>query len=333
MYNIEEEQEIARAVASKVNSGFSDVGMASGESFFEVQKAYTNTLQQRALRFLKELDKKIDSLSNQEVANLLRVLLASGTVIESEEELEYWVAFLERVAMQRISNLNDQLASGNQNGLNDAKGMLALVDVLKLSYLKKQPQDKLSPEFAKWQEMMKNFSRTEQQIQQGLKNRKKSTRRSKHSQEENTSDDQARDRLISKMAAAGVPTQGPYWNDVLASYENATDKMDFVARWAVDEARRDEEKKQNDDTEKQKGTSAQKPQKQEKKPEKSDHEKIEELRMGKQQKNEEKIDSEFQNPGNAKAVKEFANQKLEKTGKEITEKDIARIKVKIAGGR
>lgn len=38
MYDLAEEQEIARAVASKVNAGFVDVGMAKGESLFLRQK-------------------------------------------------------------------------------------------------------------------------------------------------------------------------------------------------------------------------------------------------------------------------------------------------------
>lgn len=67
MYNLSEEQEIARAVAVKINAGFVDVGMARGESFFEAQKAYTNTLQQRALRFLKDLEQRIENIKGREV--------------------------------------------------------------------------------------------------------------------------------------------------------------------------------------------------------------------------------------------------------------------------
>lgn len=69
------------------------------------------------------------------------------------------------------------------------------------------------------------------------------------------------------------------------------------------------------------------------KQEKSDFQKITDLRMGKNQQNEEKINAEFQNPGNAKAAKEAADKKLERTGEAITDKDIAAIKTKMLGGR
>ena len=124
MYNLTEEQEIARAVASKVNTDFVDAGMVSGESFFEAQKAYNNTLKQRAIRFLKDLDKKIDALSNQEVADLLRVLLANGTIIENEEELEYYIALLERIALSRLTQLIEQINTDPNAQLPDQKGFL-----------------------------------------------------------------------------------------------------------------------------------------------------------------------------------------------------------------
>ena len=336
MYDLAEEQEIARAVASKVNAGFVDVGMAKGESFFEAQKAYHTILKQRAVRFLKDLDQKIETLSNQEVADLLRVLLAGGLIIESEEELEYWIAILEQIALQRVAKVMEQMADGNMQVPVDAKGIISLIEVLKIAHLKREPKDKNSPEFAKWQELMKHFNKAEKFVKQGARgqNQQKGSRRSKQSgsKQENSSDDNSRDELIGKMVAAGVPPYGPYWNDVLSGYESASDKADFTARWVVDEARRDaendnkKEQNQNERPEKEKTEP-------EKKPEKSDQEKIDELRMGKQQKNQEKIDEEFQNPGNAKIAKEAGDKKLEKTGQELTDKDIAAIKTKIIGGR
>ena len=334
MYNLSEEQEIARAVAMKVNANFTDAGLNKGESFFEAQKAYTDTLKQRAMRFLKDLDKKIDSLSNQEIADLLRVLIANGTVIESEEELEYYIALLERIALQRVAQAMEQFANGENARFSDSKGLLELIDALKMAHLRKQPKDKNSPEFLKWQEMMKNIEGAKKIVQQNSGKRRGQSRSGKRggkSREENSGDDQSRDELIGKMITAGVPPYGPYWNDVLADYEGAADKADFVAKWTVDEQRRDEEKKEQNQNERPE------PEKEktelEKKPEKSDQEKIDELRMGKQQQNEEKINQEFQNPGNIKAAREAADKKLEKTGQELTDKDIAAIKTKIIGGR
>ena len=55
--------------------------------------------------------------------------------------------------------------------------------------------------------------------------------------------------------------------------------------------------------------------------------------MGKQQQNEEKINQEFQNQGNAKIAMEAGDKKLDRTGQELTDKDIASIKTKIVSGR
>jgi len=324
----------------KVNANFADAGLDKGESFFEAQKAYNGTLKQRAMRFLKDLDKRLDSLSNQEIADLLRVLIANGTIIESEEELEYYISLLERIALQRVAQAMEQFANGENPQFSDSKGLLELIDALKMAHLRKQPKDKNSPEFLKWQEMMKNFDSAKKIVQQNSGQRRGQARGRRkgggRSQEENSGGDNTRDELIGKMINAGVPPYGPYWNDVLAGYEGATDKADFVAKWTVDEQRRDEEKKeqnQNERPENEKTDSEKEKTEPEKKPEKSDQEKIDELRMGKQQQNEEKINQEFQNPGNAKAAMEAADKKLERTGQELTDKDIAAIKTKIIGGR
>ncbi|MBQ7659354.1 MAG: hypothetical protein IJS26_01225 [Alphaproteobacteria bacterium] len=333
MYHLSEEQEIARAVALKVNAEFVAMGMTNGESFFEAQKAYNNTLKQRAIHFLKDLDKKIDSLSNQEIADLLRVLIANSTVIESEEELEYYISLLERIAMARVAQVMEKMATGENVQIPDFKGLLELIDALKKAHMRKQPKDRNSPEFLKWQEMMKNFDSAKKIVLQNSGQKRGGTRGGRQggggSKQENSSgDDKSRDELISKMVTAGVPPYGPYWNDVLSGFEGANDKADFVATWAVDEQRRDEEKKDQNQNERPKPEKEQ-----ETKHEKFDQEKIDDLRMGKRQQNEEKINAEFQNAGNAHAALEAADKKLEKTGQEITDKDIAAIKTKIIGGR
>ena len=189
-----------------------------------------------------------------------------------------------------------------------------------MAHLIKQPKDKKSPEFLKWQKMMQNFDQAKKIIKKNTKAKQpqRSSRQGGSREEQNSGDDKSRDELIGKMTSAGVPPYGPYWNDVLAGFEGSDNKADFVASWTVDEQRRDQEKERS---------------KSEKKPEKTDQEKIDELRMGQRQQNEEKIDSEFQNPGNIKAVREVADKKLEKTGQELTDKDISTIKTKMMGGR
>ena len=335
MYNLAEEQEIARAVAMKVNADFVDTGLNHGESFFEAQKAYNTTLKQRATRFLKDLDKKIDSLSNQEIADLLRVLIAGGLSIESDEELEYYISLLERIALQRVARAMEQFANDSNPQIGDLKGLMELIDALKMAHIRKQPKDRNSPEFLKWQEMMKNLDGAKKIVRQNSGASRRQQRRSRQgggdSKQENSSgDDKSRDELIGKMVTAGVPPYGPYWNDVLAGFEGAADKADFVAMWAVDEQRRDEEKKEQNQNERPAPEKEKEPKE---KPEKSDQEKIDELRMGKQQQNEEKVNQEFQNAGNAKAAMEAGNRKIEKTGQELTDKDIKMIKTQIIAGR
>lgn len=332
MYNLQEEQEIARAVAVKVSDDFTKAGMTNDESRVEASKAYHQTLKMRAIRFLKDLDQKLDSLSNQEIANLLRVLIAGGLNIETEEELEYYIALLERIAFQRLSNALALIQEQQTAAVYDIKGLISLVDALKLVHLKKQPKDRNSEAFKKWQKMLRKFEKTAKQLKkiQNKSQQFQRTRKQSSSNKESNSNEEnsARDQLIGKMLSAGVMPDDPYWNDVLAGFENASDKINFVASWTVDEARRDEEKKEQNQNEHPLPSKEK-----EKKPEKSDQEKIDELRMGKKQANEEKIDQSFQTAGAAQIAKEAAEKKLNKTGQQLTDKDIAAIKTKIISGR
>ena len=331
MYNLSEEQEIARAVAAKA---FVDPNFKGDEGFVRAGQAYTNTMTKRAVRYLKEIEQKIDLLSNQEVADLLKVLIAGGLVIETEEELEYWIALLEQIALKRVFNAMALLANDENASITDAKGLIAVFQSIQALHMRRQPKNRNSEEFNAWQKMQKNLQRAGKILKQrsqksknqaGLRRRKSGSKK-----ESNSNDDSTKDRLIGKMIDAGVPPYGPYWNDVLASFEAATDKADFVNSWVVDEKRRDEEtgnKKEQNKKEKPKN------EKEDKKPEKSDQQIIEELRMGRQQQNEEKINKEFQNPSNVKAAKDVANKKLDRTGEALTSKDIAEIKIKMIGGR
>ena len=52
------------------------------------QEKYNEVRKRHALEFLKKIEDRLSSLSNQAVADLLRILIALGLDIEDEEELE-----------------------------------------------------------------------------------------------------------------------------------------------------------------------------------------------------------------------------------------------------
>ena len=102
-YNEEEADNFAIALAQKVKLEFLNNGYTEAESQNHGQKKYEEVRRRHALEFLRKMEEKLDSLSNQTIAQLLRILIALGLDIEDEEELEYWINKLTHEALDRIA--------------------------------------------------------------------------------------------------------------------------------------------------------------------------------------------------------------------------------------
>lgn len=333
LYDINSEVEIAKAVAKKV--------MATSKNKQDAEKAYSETCVNRGVRFLQELDQKLEVLSNQEIADLLKMLLANGLNIENEEELEYWINLLETCAMLRLRQYFQALAQENPSefSIKELKEFQSLLQVVIGSKKRAASFCKDPEQLRNLQDLLALMHKAEKLLNKNIKQRQTEPHKTKKSQRsENKSETDTLGLLQSKMADAGIESGGVYWNEVIASYESSMDRTDFVNSWSADQSRVTEEKNafkklnEKDDSEKQKQQEYEENQRrknEEKENQKTDQN-IKREKESKQMQNLIMIKRGFENPKNQQAVNAAANKKLEKTGQTLTEKDIKMIKVKIA---
>lgn len=238
MYNYDEELNIAKAVAQK---SFETDGLPMEEALKKRHNIYHQTLQNRAVRFLQEMDQKLDSLQNQEIANLLKSLLASGLNIENEEELEYWITLLTNLAMARLSQFLSNQSVQNPSQQADIKNLLQSVIMV---YQHRRPSPDNVQQYAQWQTSLENMKKFEKILQKGIDRQKSphQPQRKNSNKNRNNSQESYRNSLQSKMSSAGVPSGGEYWNEVMSSFEASMDVASFVENWSADNARIDAEK-------------------------------------------------------------------------------------------
>lgn len=245
MYNLEEEVKIAHAVAQKA---FETDGLPFAEAVEKRNMVYNKTLQTRALRFLNEIKFKIDSLGNQDIANLLDVLLANGLAIESEEELDYWINFLTNLATLRI---NQVLNSGNasQTLTQNPEWANLLSSVIKV-YQHFPPSKNNPQQYNKWLGDLRKLQNISIFIQQNIKSQNRQTSRNKTNTKSRQNDNSGkmRDILQGKMSDANIQSGGEYWNEVMSSFESSMDQASFVENWYADGARINSERNAKDST-------------------------------------------------------------------------------------
>jgi len=315
LYNLEEEQNIARAVAKKIMQS-DDMSLPEKET--AAKQNYHQTLQKRALRFLKEMETILENLSNQEIANLLKVLLANGLEIESEEELEYWIARLEQQANLRLSAYL-QMSTGKTlqaNRFSDYTGMNSLLQsIIKLHYRRRPPAyDKEN--YRQWKKLLSQYHKVDKIIKKdrALARLNKRNRDRKRQSSSNTNSNTL-DILESKMLSAGVRPNGEYWNEVISNYQISSDHMAFVENWSADQAKIDAENKKDSQVY-----------------EKSPAEKTTTQKETAQIMNHIMAIRGFENPRNQKIAEEAGRKKTEKTGQALTYEDIKKIKGQIVNG-
>lgn len=254
--------------------------------------------------FLEQIRELLDKLTNQSIALLLLMLIELGMEFENEEELLYWLNVLERKALDRLQPyiLPGATISAKKT---DKSGLLALLFVLQ----KKNP----------------NQAKIYKQIEKKIVQQQKSTK----------SSDNSLAILQDKMSAAGVEQGGRYWNQVMGEYTMAMDKNGFVSHWSpnVSDIQQINELRGIDDDITQRKLQNQIKQQieQEQKLQKQrdwENDKVKQREFVRA-KNKELIEKEFSNAKNRKAV----TKAVEKKGKQLNEKEIKKIKVKMIGSK
>ncbi len=255
IYNAEEEKKFAAIAYNK------EVYAARKNGENEIQAAETartgkdKARRAYALDFLNRLEKKLSELSNQETADILRALIASGLPVETEEELEYWIEKLEHESLHRIAlyflsrenavknlQVNHRkkfLINVDDFTAGDITAFASMMSSVNRLIARRMPKDKGSPEYKRFLERKKFFKRVEKILKKDAKEKKQKEQRrqrSQNPQQRNRPPDYL-DMLKAKMLREGVIPGKKYWESVIDDFNQAENKGEFVSVWQKDEAR------------------------------------------------------------------------------------------------
>ena len=254
-YNTAEEQEIAVIMYNKEMHYLQKNGVDEKEAALAAQQKSDDVRRRYALEFLKKLEKKLSELSNQEIADILRALIASGLPIETEEELEYWIRRLERESLHRIAiyfvarneSADARTAKYKKKFLKnikdftveDIEALASMMTSINRIMDRKAPKDKNSEEYKRFWERKKFFKKVEQVLQEDAKEKQLEKRRARRNNPQVQQEEQPDylDLLKNKMLREGVAQGGKYWDSVIEDFNHADNKGEFVSLWQKDEAR------------------------------------------------------------------------------------------------
>lgn len=254
-YNTAEEQEIAAIMYNKEWHRLTQNAYDEQEVVSSAQQKSDEARRRYALEFLKKLEKKLSELSNQEIADILRALIASGLPIETEEELEYWIKRLERESLHRIAiyfvarneSADTRTAKYKKKFLKnikdftveDIEALASMMTSINRIIDRKAPKDKNSEEYKRFWERKKFFKKVEQILQKDAKEKQLEKRRERRNNPRVQQEEQPDylDLLKNKMLREGVSQGGKYWDSVIEDFNHADNKGEFVNLWQKDEVR------------------------------------------------------------------------------------------------
>lgn len=251
-YNLEEVTNFANMLAQEEKKTILLSGKNIEEAEKKAQQKFNEVSRRHAIEYLKNIDEKLDSLSNQTVANLLKALIAMGLSIEDDEELEYWINLLTQQTLDRIAmyfnqrdsaslwkqitsrprkiNILHQLKNYSTKEIEALSEMIQSLDKIIIAKTKNiNIAQKRSDILKKINKTLKNDLKIKNQENQRLhrqyRNRNKPT--------EEKSEDPS-DVLKNKMTAEGVEVNGRYWNYVISNFEASANKTEFAKHWTID---------------------------------------------------------------------------------------------------
>lgn len=236
-------------------------GLSSEEAQKIGQNKYNEVCKRYCLEFIKKIEEKLASLSNQTVANLLRMLIALGLDIEDEEELEYWINRLTQESLNRVAlyfNERDNISLYRQliskpdtskvlfNLQNySLKEIEALSSIIKSLSLLNDKNTKNEVSRLQRKEILKKIEKIlekdiQLKIQQQRSNRQTRGRGRGQGRSGGGGGGDPKDALISKMTTEGIESGGRYWNEILGEFNRSDNKMSFAISWQIDNDRHNE---------------------------------------------------------------------------------------------
>lgn len=354
-YDFEESEALAEALRKKAEQKALADGLSDKEACKKGKQKYNEVRRRHVKEFLQKIDMRLDGLSNQAIANLLRALIALGLEIEDEEELEYWINLLTREFLQRLSlyfeqrdveSLWKQITQTKARAKDieqfSVADVVAFSEIIKLlkdinASISKNPaaRKRINDFFEKIEKVLKR----DLSLKKNLKGRKPLRRRAQEQQNPLAI-------LQAKMSAEGVERGEMYWSNVMSDYDASLDKLSFAQNWTIDNALRKEVNIQkinelrgledrnpishlNKNEREKEEYEAQKEQQERE----LLNEQTQKRKEAEKQKNSELVEKEFQNETNQEKAKDYAEKKQKKTGKSLSDKDIKMLKAQAMGSK
>ena len=249
-YEENEAEEFALAMAQNEEKCAIKKGLSNAEALKLAQEKYNEVRKRHALEFLKKVEERLSSLSNQAVADLLRILIALGLDIEDEEELEAWINRLSLEAFNRINlyfnerdniSLYCQLTTKAKTqkvlynlknySIKDIEILKSMIKSLNEVNDKKTKNDKSR---LRRKDILQKIDKTLDKDINLKKQQNQRNAQAKPRQEKRESKDNSMKLLTDKMTAEGVEQGGRYWNEVISDYNRSADKNDFANSWQID---------------------------------------------------------------------------------------------------
>lgn len=251
-YDEGEAEEFAVAMAEKAYAQAIQSGISEAKAKKIAQEKYNEVRKRHILEFLKKIEEKLALISDQSIAQLLRILIALGLDIEDEEELEAWINKLTHESLNRIAlyfsqrdniSLLQQLKTqpNTQKLLDNLRNyspqeIEALSSMVKsLSVLNKK-RSKNDVFRSQRDDILKKINNT---LKKDIK-LKKQAYQQKRGQKRNQDRVDPKDILISKMTTEGIESGGRYWNEIFGEFNRSDNKMSFAISWQIDKNRHNE---------------------------------------------------------------------------------------------
>ena len=258
-YNAEEGLVFADALAQKAQKEAILSGCSKKEAQNIAQKKFNEVSRKHAIEYMKSIDMKLASLSNQSIANLLKALIAMGLDIEDDEELEYWIGILTQQTLNRIASYFNQRDSASlwkqitsrpqeTSVLRNLKNyspkeiealseMIQCLDKINIAKTKDvNIRNKRSDMLKRIDRAVKNDLRLK--VKENQQQRQQNRNRNRQTEEPSTED--PADILKNKMTAEGVEVNGRYWDQVMSDFEASANKTEFAKHWTIDNTTRND---------------------------------------------------------------------------------------------
>ena len=235
-FDDKESLNLAEALQHKAEEDYINKGLPKKEAQKLGRQKFNEVRRRHAIEFMKKINEKLNSLSNQSIANLLRALIALGLSIEDEEELDYWINLLARESFNRLTLYFENRKTNNKKNPNapdnDIEGLMSIIATFQEVVQQKSTG---SQRAQKRQEFLKKINKI---LQNDLiaKNKKTKTRDSQFRQQKEQPYENPLDILKNKMISEGVENGSRYWNKVVSDFNNALDQNSFAQTWSTDTA-------------------------------------------------------------------------------------------------